>query len=177
MHVALTPVPIVPDQAPFALAATASPAAVAAPVAQSDAPEEKPIPMYKLTCHESTLRGLYRLVPGMEQAPHDQKIACLCRHLQMIARLDEKYGLAPARMDLWNFDPDQPRNWRGRWTAVAGPSVPSTGTAGAGPNSAAKPRGGSSAPQESPATPPTSAPADIELCRMAGFQRKIWSNW
>jgi hypothetical protein len=118
VHVALTPVPIVPDQAPFALAATSSTAPIAALAANSDAAENKPIPMYKLTCSEFTLRGLYRHVPGMEQAPHDQKIPCLVRHLAMIARLDEKYGLAPSRMDL-AFDPNQARDWRGRWTAVA----------------------------------------------------------
>ena len=155
VHVALTPVPIVPDQAPFALAATASPAVVVAPAAQSDTPEDKPIPMYKLTCHESTLRGLYRLVPGMEQAPHDQKIACLCRHLQMIARLDEKYGLAPARMDLM-FDPDQPRDWRGRWTAVVGPVGPSTGGADSGtPGRAA----------DAPATQPTYGSVTLDKLR------------
>jgi LysM repeat protein len=35
----------------------------------------------------------------------------------MIARLDEKYGLARSRMEL-AFDPNQARDWRGRWTAI-----------------------------------------------------------
>jgi LysM repeat protein len=135
VHVALTPVPIVPDQAPFTLAAStsASSAPVMAAAANSEAPGNNVIPMYKLTCSESTLRGLYRHVPGMEQAPHDQKIPCLVRHLQMIARLDEKYGLAPSRTDL-AFDPTQARDWRGRWTAVgvAGTPGSSAGLKGTG---------------------------------------------
>ena len=116
VHVALTPVPIVPDQAPFALAANIPQAPVLALAATPSAESSTQTPMHVLSASPATLRGLNRLIPGFEQAPSDHKIACLCRHLDMIARLDEKYGLAPARMHLWNFHPDQPRDVKGRWT-------------------------------------------------------------
>ena len=118
VHVALTPVPIVPDQSHFALAANIQQAPVLALAAVTTDPSPTNPSIRTLSCSPSTLRGLNRLVPGFERASENQKIACLCRHLQMIAGLDEKYGLAPKRMHLWNFDPDQPRDENGQWTAT-----------------------------------------------------------
>ena len=118
VHVALPPVSIVPDQSHFALAANIQQTPVLALAASPRPQAPTQTSMHTLSCHPSTLRGLNRLIPGFEQAPSDHKIACLCRHLDMIARLDEKYGLAPKRMHLWNFDPDQPRDGKGQWTST-----------------------------------------------------------
>ena len=152
VHVALTPVPIVPDQSHFALAANIQQAAVLALAATPSPESSTQTPKHVLSASPATLRGLNRLIPGFEQAADGRKIACLCRHLEMIARLDEKYGLAPSRMHLWNFDPDQPRDRKGQWTT--GDTAPETTTKEGSGSGATK-----SAPIARAATEATTQPA------------------
>jgi LysM repeat protein len=71
-----------------------------------------------LPVSDATAAQLYKLVPGLEEAPIEEKVACLCRHLREIVRRDREDKLALSRLELHNFNADEPRDGRGRWTTA-----------------------------------------------------------
>jgi len=103
VHVALTPVPVVPGQGFFLPIQHAQRAAAPGvlQLAAANENERSLMATRMLSCDDDTLAALHALVPGLEQAADDQKLPHILQHLQSLN--DEDDGSAAA--DLSRSDP------------------------------------------------------------------------
>lgn len=97
-HVALTPVPVIPDQQEFLKAASraaATPADPKNPAAVQ--PERSPTMAQKmLPCSAETESALHKHVPGLDKADDAEKLSRLAQHLQTCAANDDADAGGPA---------------------------------------------------------------------------------
>jgi hypothetical protein len=91
VHVALTPVPVVPGQGSFFAAETfsattsgAAPAGVLT-LAAAQIHRSKPMAQTLLPCSEETLSALHNLVPGLSDVPDEQKLEKILQFIQSAA--------------------------------------------------------------------------------------------
>lgn len=88
-HVALTPVPVVPDQQPFTIAASRAAAGgdvltLAAADPDPNAPHgarSEPMAHKMLQCSEESLNAMHRHVPGLGAAGDDEKLSRVAQHV------------------------------------------------------------------------------------------------
>lgn len=89
-HVALTPMPVVPDQDPFSLIAASAAAAggdvlLLAAAVLPITPERSPNMADKtFKCSEDTINSLHRFVPGLAEKTDDEKLGHLGQHVQTV---------------------------------------------------------------------------------------------
>jgi hypothetical protein len=96
VHVALTPVPVVPGQDPFI------PADGLLLLSTAIIQRRANMAQTMLPCSDETLSALHELVPGLADAPDDQKLDLLLQHIQSLATDDDdstNLSLAPALLE------------------------------------------------------------------------------
>lgn len=100
-HVALTPNPTVNGLGQPVQAASSASRSAAGDVftlsAANTQTKETPMADHMLPCSEATLKGFHKMVPGLDKAPPEEKLARLHQHLQTMAMNDaEDAGIDPA---------------------------------------------------------------------------------
>jgi hypothetical protein len=112
VHVALTPVPVVPGQDDFISAETfsaATPGAEASPAAAAPGGmltlaaaqilRSSPMAQTMLPCSEETLSALHGLVPGLSEVPAEQKLEQILQYIQSVAADNDSAHLSLAAPD------------------------------------------------------------------------------
>jgi len=99
VHVALTPVPVVPGQGSFIPAETFSADSTPAGVltlATAQFQRRANMAQKMLPCSEETLSALHDLVPGLSDAPDEQKLDAILQHIQSLSADNDAANLSLA---------------------------------------------------------------------------------
>jgi hypothetical protein len=82
-HVALTPVPVIPDQEHFKELALSHSICF-----RLSHKEEPPMAKHTLSCSDETLAQLHEHVPGLKDAPDDEKLSRIAQHFKTLCMAD-----------------------------------------------------------------------------------------
>lgn len=83
-HIALTPIPLIPNQSPFLKAASLHKKIFLFSAEGKEQPTGEQTHMHTLKCSQETLDQLHKLVPGLSDSHDDDKIARIAQHIHSL---------------------------------------------------------------------------------------------